>query len=103
MNTVYCPLIKNRIDGINCNIVCDVVDGYFNRDVLPEGLFLGDEEKEICNNCRYHYPINEGELKDGRKVIIIEKKDGTLMASDDLDPENWDFFVINADDVKKAY
>ena len=101
MKTVYCPIIKNGINGIDCNIICDVADRMFKPSVLPEGVVWNEEQEDICLNCKYHYSVEYGVLKDGRKVVIAEKRDGTLVASEDVDPEYWEFFEITRNDIER--
>ena len=48
MITVYCPIKNDRINGLDCNIVCDVADGILNPNVLPKNIVLDENYKKIC-------------------------------------------------------
>ena len=99
MKTVYCPVIKSRINGTDCNVICDVADKMLKPRVLPKGIVWDYEAENICLNCKYHYCVEERKLKDGRNVVVAKKNNGTLIASADVDPEYWEFFEITKDDL----
>lgn len=100
MKTVFCPVKKAKIDGTECNMVCDVADRYLNSEVLPPDIIWNGEQKEIYLNCKYHNPIEKALLKNGQKVVVSKMRDGKLVASKDVDPNEWEFFPILESDIK---
>ena len=73
MITVYCPIRNDRIDGIDCNIVCDIVDGLLNVNVLPQNIEWNEKSKEMCLNCKYHNAVENAILDDGTKIVFFGK------------------------------
>ena len=57
METVYCPLKGDQINGTDCLVVCDVVDGLFKPTVIPKDIAWTEEKREICEVCKYHNDI----------------------------------------------
>ena len=57
MDTVYCPIKGDQINGIDCLVVCDVVDGLFKPTVIPNDIVWNEEMREICKACKYHDDI----------------------------------------------
>ena len=57
MKTVYCPIKGSLINGIDCLVVCDVVDRMLKPTVLPKDIVWKEEMREICKSCMYHEDI----------------------------------------------
>ena len=58
MNTVFCPVKNDQIDGNDCYIVCEVADNMLKKKFLPEGIQWNEEQKQKCLNCPYHADIS---------------------------------------------
>ena len=59
MKTVYCPLKRDQIDGIDCLTTVDVANHMLKPTVLPPEIGEWNEEKRaICKNCKYHADLN---------------------------------------------
>ncbi len=54
METVFCPVLKNEINGTDCLIICDVADRLLKPTVLPKGIEWNDQQREKCKSCEYH-------------------------------------------------
>ena len=102
MITVYCPIRNDRIDGIDCNIVCDIVDGLLNVNVLPQNIEWNEKSKEMCLNCKYHNAVENAILDDGTKIVFFKNKKGKTMASLDVAPDDWKFFEIDEKRIRKT-
>ena len=57
METVYCPVKDDRIDGGDCLIACDAADNTVKHTVLPECIKWSEEQRQKCLNCKYHYEV----------------------------------------------
>ena len=57
MKTVYCPIKRDQINGIDCLVTCDVVDHLLKPTVIPEGIVWEENIREICKACKYHDDI----------------------------------------------
>ena len=57
MDTVYCPIKGDQINGKDCLIICDVVDGLLKPTTMPSGISWNEEMREICKSCMYHEDI----------------------------------------------
>ena len=55
--TVYCPIKGDQITGIDCLVVCDVVDRLLKPTVIPKDIVWKEEMREICKACKYHDDI----------------------------------------------
>ena len=102
MITVYCPIRNDRIDGIDCNIVCDIVDGLLNVNVLPQNIEWNEKNKEACLNCKYHNAVENAILDDRTKIVFFKNKNGKTMASLDVAPDDWEFFEIDEKRIRKT-
>lgn len=60
MKTVYCPVKNDEINGADCYIICNVVDGYVKPTLLPDGIVWNEEQREKCKGCQYYDDIDEG-------------------------------------------
>ena len=101
MITIYCPIKNDRINGVDCNIICDVVDGFFSSNVLPKNIVFDENHKKICLNCKYHNAVEKASLDNGEKIVFFRKNNGKIMASLDVEPEHWEFFELDEDRIKK--
>lgn len=101
MITVYCPIKNDRINGLDCNIVCDVADGILNPNVLPKNIVLDENYKKICLDCKYHNTVEKASLDNGEKIVFFRKNNGKIMASLDVSPEYWDFFEVDESRIIK--
>ena len=60
MKTVYCPLKKDQINGIDCLLTVDVANKMVKPTVLPPEIGVWNEEKRaICKRCKYHADLND--------------------------------------------
>lgn len=59
MNTVFCPVKSDEINGDDCIIVCDVADRLLKPTCLPEGIEWNEEQRKKCLACKYHADIEE--------------------------------------------
>lgn len=57
--TVYCPVIKDQIDGTSCLEICIVADGEIRSSVLSPEIEWNEKQREICLACKYHAEIQE--------------------------------------------
>ncbi|MBQ3195298.1 MAG: hypothetical protein IJB65_02415 [Clostridia bacterium] len=71
MKTVYCPLKDARINGDDCLIVCDVVDGLIKPTLIPDEIKWSEQCREICKKCRYHEDIPALQIKIKREEFDI--------------------------------
>lgn len=59
MNTVYCPVKKNEIDGDDCYLLCAIADHEISDRVLPDGILEWNEiQRQKCLKCKYHEVIS---------------------------------------------
>ena len=54
MNTVFCPVINNQIDGTTCLEIVLVADREAKASILPENIKWNEEQRQKCLNCPYH-------------------------------------------------
>ena len=54
METVYCSVINNQIDGGDCYLICEVADNMCGPFILPDGIDWNEDLRKICLNCPYH-------------------------------------------------
>lgn len=73
MKTVYCPVINDNIDGVDCYIICDVAEGYVKPTLLPKAIMWNDEQCTKCKKCQYHNDIS-GEINQNFQVKVNEHK-----------------------------
>ena len=59
MNTVYCPVINEEIDGGACLVICDVADGMIKSSVLSERITWNEEQRQKCLACKYHADLDQ--------------------------------------------
>ena len=57
MNTVFCHVKNDQIDGNDCYIICEVADNMLKEKFLPQGIKWNEEQKQKCLNCPYHADI----------------------------------------------
>ena len=62
MNTVYCPVKGDQIDGDDCYLLCAIADKEVSSRILPDGVKeWNDAQRKKCLNCKYHFPIEDSE------------------------------------------
>ncbi|PWJ13950.1 hypothetical protein [Ruminococcus flavefaciens] len=50
-----CPLVDKEIDGGDCLINTDIIDGFISDDShIPDEFKVKPDYKEICKKCKYH-------------------------------------------------
>ena len=69
MNTVYCPIKNDQINGDDCFSICLVADQeakssilYFGApddSILPLSIEWTEEQRKTCLNCKWHNDIGE--------------------------------------------
>ena len=51
---VFCPLVDEIIENIDCIENRDIIDGFFKLSCLPEKYKAKENFKDICKNCKWH-------------------------------------------------
>lgn len=51
---VFCPLVDDKIEDIDCIENRDVVDGMIKENSLPIRYKQKEKWKEICKKCKWH-------------------------------------------------
>lgn len=59
MNTVYCPVMEQNIDGTTCLEIVLVADKEASTAILPESLLWDNEKCKKCLACKWHSDIEE--------------------------------------------
>ena len=57
MNTVFCPVIGEQVDGITCLEICLVADDMVKECILEDYdpiIPWNEEQRQKCLNCPYH-------------------------------------------------
>lgn len=54
VDKVYCPLVNEEIEGIDCIENSDVAAGMIKEETLPQKYKKEENWREICKNCKYH-------------------------------------------------
>lgn len=54
MNTVYCPVMGEQVDGTTCLEIALVADRMIKASVLPTSLQWSDAQREKCLSCKWH-------------------------------------------------
>lgn len=55
---VECPLVDEKIDGGDCLINTDIIDGFISDDShIPDKFKVKSNYKEICKKCKNHVSI----------------------------------------------
>ena len=57
MNTVFCPVRNEQVDGTTCLEICIVADREAKPTILPEGTEWNEEQRQKCLNCKWHSDI----------------------------------------------
>lgn len=58
MNTVFCPVLNSKVNGITCLEIVLVADGEMNERILPDELEWNEEQQKKCLHCKWHADIN---------------------------------------------
>lgn len=59
MNTVFCPVREEQVDGTTCLEICLVADNMVQERTLPEGITWNEEQRQKCLNCKWHADIEK--------------------------------------------
>lgn len=51
---VFCPLVDEIIEDIDCIENRDIIDGCFEMSCLPKKYKAKENFKEICKQCKWH-------------------------------------------------
>lgn len=51
---VFCPLVDEIIEDIDCIENRDIIDGFFKISCLPEKYKAKKNFKDICKSCKWH-------------------------------------------------
>lgn len=51
--SVFCPLVDEVIDAIDCIENADVVRGIIIEDSMPQKFIQKENWREICKKCKY--------------------------------------------------
>lgn len=54
LDSVYCPLIDDVIEDIDCIENRDCIDGFIKLSSLPDKYKVKDDYRDICKRCEYH-------------------------------------------------
>lgn len=54
IDSVYCPLVSEDIEIIDCIVTADVVRQILKDTVMPNKFKCKENWKDICRNCKYH-------------------------------------------------
>lgn len=54
MNTVYCPVTNNQIDGTTCLEIVLVADGMINERTLSPNIQWNEGQRNKCLLCKWH-------------------------------------------------
>ena len=54
LDSVYCPLIDDVIEDIDCIENWDCIDGFIKLSSLPDKYKVKDDYRDICKRCEYH-------------------------------------------------
>lgn len=54
VDRVYCPLVDEEIENIECIENSDVAAGMMKEETLPQKYKEKEKWREICKNCKYH-------------------------------------------------
>lgn len=57
MNTVFCPVKDNQINGADCFLICEIADGNAPDAVLPEKIIWNEAQRQKCLRCKWHTDI----------------------------------------------
>lgn len=52
-NYIFCPITNSKIDEYSCYLICEAVEGNIPQSEMPN-IKKYDEERKICQNCKYH-------------------------------------------------
>ena len=51
---VYCPLVNEKIQNIECITNTSCVDDMLNISNMPEKFRQKEDYKAVCQNCKWH-------------------------------------------------
>ena len=54
INTVFCPVINEQIDGTTCLDIVLVADKEAKTSILPNWVKWNEEQRKKCLTCKYH-------------------------------------------------
>ncbi len=54
LDSVYCPLVDDNIQDIDCIENRDCVDGFIKLSSMPDKYKVKDNYISICKKCEYH-------------------------------------------------
>ena len=53
-NFIFCPLVDEKIENVDCVENRDVADGMYKEDCIPPKCRQKEQWKDICKNCKWH-------------------------------------------------
>lgn len=62
MNTVFCPVRGEQIDGTTCLEICLVADNMVKERILDDYdpiIPWNEEQRQKCLNCKWHTDVEE--------------------------------------------
>ena len=51
---VFCPLVDEIIENIDCIENRDIIDGFFKMSCLPDKYKTKKDFENICKSCKWH-------------------------------------------------